>query len=92
MNIDRLILILNAIICFLIWTPIIIGIIRKRKNKLDTQDTKQWTIEKAMQQVKKGEKPLFIGFSLTAEQYKELLPYINDPDYLTMLQSRVETE
>ena len=92
MTIDRLILVLNAFIFFLIWVPIIIDIIRKRKNKLDTQDTKHWTIEKAMQQVKDGEKPLFIGFSLTVEQYEELLPYINDSDYLAIIQSRVEAE
>lgn len=54
--------------------------------------TREELIESKMQQVKEGQKPLFIGFSLTAEQYKELLPYINDPDYLTMLQSRVEAE
>ncbi len=93
MTIDRLILVLNSAIFFLIWAPIIIYIIRKRKNKPDrAQQTKEWTIEKAMQQVKEGEKPLFIGFSLTAEQYEELLPYIDDPDYLAMIQTRVEAE
>lgn len=59
-----------------------------------TEDSKpkQWTVEKAIQQVKEGEKPLFIGFSLSAEQYEELLPYINDSDYLAIIQSRVEAE
>ena len=33
MTVDRLILVLNAVIFFLIWAPIIIDIIRKRKNK-----------------------------------------------------------
>lgn len=54
--------------------------------------TREELIESKMQQVKEGEKPDFIGLSLTAEQYKELLPYINDPDYLVMIQSRVEAE
>ena len=54
--------------------------------------TREELIESKVQQVKEGKKPLFIGFSLTAEQYEELLPYIDDSDYLAMIQSRVEAE
>lgn len=54
--------------------------------------TREELIESKVQQVKEGEKPLFIGFSLSAEQYEELLPYINDSDYLAIIQSRVEAE
>lgn len=56
------------------------------------EKAKQWTFEDEMQLLKNGEKPLFIGFSLTPKQYDELIPYINDPIYLEMIQSRVVEE
>ena len=56
------------------------------------QQTKQWTIDDEMQLVKEGQKPLFIGFSLTQEQFDELIPYVKDERYLdTVLASRVPT-
>ncbi len=44
--------------------------------------TRQELIETKIKQVKDGEKPTYIGLSLTYKQYEELLPYICDPDYL----------
>ena len=56
------------------------------------QQTKQWTINDEMQLVKEGQKPPFIGFSLTQEQFDELGPYVKDERYLdTVLASRVPT-
>lgn len=54
--------------------------------------TREELIEAKIQQVRDGLKPLFIGFSLTQKQYEELLPCVNDPKYLSTLQSRVEAE
>lgn len=44
--------------------------------------TREELIESKIQQVKKGERPDFIGLSLTQEQFDELVPYVEDKKYI----------
>lgn len=44
--------------------------------------TREELIQTKMQQVKDGQKPDFIGLSLSQEQLDELAPYVDDKSYL----------
>ncbi len=44
--------------------------------------TREELIQAKMQQVKDGQKPDFIGLSLSQEQLDELVPYVKDRQYI----------
>lgn len=44
--------------------------------------TREELIQTKMQQVKEGQKPDFIGLSLSQDQLDELVPYVKDRQYI----------